>query len=174
MIQDPFFFKRCLRRRRLGSWGLAHNFLTFVQPGAPLNFSLGHCVSPFKILNIYLLYSSRCLSIEVEFISGNQNLTAWQHTSRGSSNALTVTSDLTPVWRDLNGGVLLKPWRWSSIPSAELSEGSASFCIPRQDSYLANNLHLDRVPLMTLSGESHTFCHSPGAARTYLNVLSGA
>lgn len=70
--------------------------------------------------------------------------------------ALTMTSDLTRVWGDQNSGIYLKPGRWSRIPFAKLSEGSASFCIPRQGLYLANNLHLDSVVLLVgLSEKSY-------------------
>lgn len=89
-------------------------------------------------------------------INSDQNLTSWQCISSRSAKALTVTSDLTLVWGDQNSGIHLKLGCWSWIPSAELSEGSTSFCIPRRGLYLANNLHLDSVVLLvSLSEKSY-------------------
>lgn len=85
--------------------------------------------------------------------------------------ALMMTSDLTLVWEDQNSWIHLKLGCWSWIPFPELSEESASFCIPRQGLYFTNNLHLDSVVLLVgLSIRWHTFYHSPGAARTWFKA----
>lgn len=96
-----------------------------------------------------------------------------------------MTSDLSPVWGDLNSGTPLKlpvpkpnpfffffflPSYQEDLPPSAYQDG---------DLCRASNLHLDSVVLLavlSVAGEgrrvSHTFCHSPGAAQTQLRADS--
>lgn len=131
---DPTFFKRCNNCEACTLWAGCRD---------AYNYRVSECIDICDILRKPALTMIKTWHPDSISLSERQR-------------ALMMTSDLTLVWEDQNSWIHLKLGCWSWIPFPELSEESASFCIPRQGLYFTNNLHLDSVVLLVgLSKKSY-------------------